>query len=106
MSEIVTWCDKMDRKAYHLPSGCTHLGMREGRITKAFGVISSTDTFYEFVTDSNCSSHEVIRLKWGQFSYTLVEEWLRNNMTKEAIRALGRRGRLGDMKTPELNPAS
>mgnify|MGYP003984124733 FL=1 len=96
MSEIVTWCDKMDRKAYHLPSGCTHMGMREGKITKVFGIRSSTDTFYEFVADSSCSSHEVIRLKWGEFSYTLVEEWLRNNMIKEAIRTLDRRTKKGD----------
>ena len=95
MSEIVTWCDKMDKRAYHLPSGCTRMGMREGKITKAFGISSSTDTFYEFVTDSDCSSHEVIRLKWGQFSYTLVEEWLRNDMIKEAIRTLDRRTGLG-----------
>lgn len=94
MSEIVTWCDKMDKRAYHLPSGCTRMGMREGKITKAFGVDSSTDTFYEFVTDSDCSSHEVINLKWGQFSYTLVDEWLRNNMIKEAIRTLDRKQRL------------
>lgn len=91
MSEAITWCDEMDKRAYHLPSGCTHLGMRGGKITKAFGIGSSTDTFYEFVVDSDCSSNEVIRLKWEQFSYTLVEEWLRNDMIKEAIRALDRR---------------
>tara|TARA_Y100000004_G_scaffold56692_1_gene63054 strand:+ start:444 stop:647 length:204 start_codon:yes stop_codon:yes gene_type:complete len=67
------------------------MGMRKGKITKAFGVDSSTDTFYKFVVDSNCSSHEVINLKWEQFSYTLVDEWLRNNMTKEAIRTLDRK---------------
>ena len=88
MSEIVTWCDKMDKRAYHLPSGCTRMGMREGKITKVFGISSSTDTFYEFAADSSCSSNEVIRLKWGEFSYTLVEEWLRNDMIKEAIRTL------------------
>jgi len=71
------------------------MGMREGKITKAFGISSSTDTFYEFVVDSNCSSNEVIRLKWGQFSYTLVEEWLRNDMIKEAIRTLDRRTEFG-----------
>ncbi len=91
MSETITWCDKMDKRAYHLPSGCTPMGMRKGKITKAFGVDSSTDTFYKFVVDSNCSSHEVINLKWGQFSYTLVNECLRNNMTKEAIRTLDRK---------------
>ena len=91
----VTWCDKMDKRAYHLPSGCTRMGMREGKITKAFGISSSTDTFYEFVADSSCSSNEVIRLKWGQFSYTLVEEWLRNDMIKEAIRTLDRRTEFG-----------
>jgi hypothetical protein len=35
-------------------------------------------------------------LKWGEFSYTLVEEWLRNNMIKEAIRTLDRRTKKGD----------
>jgi hypothetical protein len=92
----VTWCDKMDKRACHLPSGCTHMGMREGKITKAFGISSSTDTFYEFVVDSNCSFHEVINLKSGQFSYTLVEEWLRNDMIKEAIRTLDRKIKKGD----------
>ena len=72
------------------------MGMREGKITKVFGIRSSTDTFYEFVADSSCSSNEVIRLKWGEFSYTLVEEWLRNNMIKEAIRTLDRRTKKGD----------
>ena len=35
----VTWCDKMDRnEPIYLPSGCTHMGMREGKITKVFGI--------------------------------------------------------------------
>ena len=96
----VTWCDKMDKRAYHLPSGCTNMGMRAGKITKAFGISSSFDTFYEFVVDSNCSYHEVINLKWGEFSYTLVEEWLRNDMIKEAIRTLDRKIKKGDENVP------
>jgi len=82
----MTRSDEINKTAYHLPKGCTRLGMRYGKITKAFVFqlhrSSHPEVLYEFVTEDN----EIINLKWGEFSYSLVEEWLRNDMIKEAIR--------------------
>ena len=90
MTTQITWADEINKTAHHLPKGCTNTGMRHGKITKAFGLSIDgrfPETLYRFVTHDN----EIINLKWGEFSYSLVEEWLRNDMLKEAIREVAKK---------------
>ena len=89
MTAKIVWSKEINRAAYHLPCQCSRLGMRHGKITKVFDLSFDggiPETLYEFVAPHN----EIINLKWGEFSYSLVEEWLRNDMLKEAIREVAK----------------
>jgi len=98
----ITWSYEINKTAYHLPEGCSSLGMRHGKITKAFGLSIDggiPETLYEFITQMKntvTADNEIINLKGDEFSYGLVEEWLRNDMLKEAIREVAKKELIND----------